>query len=410
MREASQPWYPPHSSLILDIISGKVTSEVNLLKLCEICEGSSEDIFHEYLKDSDELIGELLGGIKSISQVNSRPKSLFVAAAQSEIIPRRQLGGGVHYDFKTAAKKAKFETMERLISSNISYQTVFKKAVDFQKDEVLSEDKYRPYTLAQFADSSFELKMYEINTNYYWLKGRRLKDDRPIWVPADFVSLDSRVSANKLNPITSNGTAVYNSPQKALQNALLELVERDVVTRCWFKRDLYTLDVNNILPKIASNLKNEGLKLKMMICGCLDYSPVVVAIIYENQQFIGAAGAGTGVDLFSASESALFNAATMFAYREQTNSKVDLKDVIEGHFIEVPNKYCVANWERIIGDYDPIVFDLSTELLKKRNIYVARAWSNRAVSFPGNDRPIPLNLWDPSDVELMNLKKESDLF
>jgi hypothetical protein len=410
LREVEQPWYEPTCTTILDMVCGKLSHEVNILRLCESCETEGQ-VFHSYFDNPDKITGEFVGAVRYISQVNCRPKSLTVAAAQSNLIPLNELGGGVCYNFESAELKAKFETIERLITSNISSLAVLKKGHDFSRDLIFSKDRYGFYTEKQYRALDFPLSVFNMETDYYWLEGRKLINNEPVWIPADFVSSDlSMFLKNRLSPPTSNGTAVYDSPVKAQNNALIELIERDVVTRCWFKRDLFRIDELQMLPKVKADLSNEGLDLRLLLCGNFAFAPVVVAIIYEADTIMGAVGAGSGSDLFSACESAVFNAGTMFAYREQTNSKSNMIDIIQQEFSSLSNQFFSVNWEGILEHFDPVVLDLSTELLQSHNIYVKRAWSYRAVSFPSTEYPIPLNLWNPVGEELLNLKRERSLF
>lgn len=91
---------------------------------------------------------------------------------------------------------------------------------------------------------------YEIDGPIDWCRGRRLADDRPVWVPANvtFFPYQPSAHARRLCAAATHGLAVGASRAEAVVHGLLECIERDAYARAVA---LASVDRGELVPVIA---------------------------------------------------------------------------------------------------------------------------------------------------------------
>ncbi len=344
------------------------------------------------------------------SRVDARPRTLAVCASESSLLDRGSLGGGVGASLASARTKATFETIERLVTNHTRRLAYLARGIDIGASLTLHRSAYACYLDEQFDAQGFPYRAYDERVPIFWINTRRVRDNALIAVPADCLGTDRALAEhNRLFPQSSSATAAFNSVTGATENALLELVERDIVTRCWFKRFLTEIPVSDVAPAKAAGLLGEDIELSLYLCGESSLAPVVIALLRDCATRAGAAGAAAGCSFNAAVSGAINNAATMFAAREQTGTLARLPD-LDVAAMQPDDLRSSVRWDRIISHYDPTTVLISDSLLHSRNIFVVRAWSAQAVDFPKAGEPLPLSRWRPSGIELDNTVMEKELF
>jgi hypothetical protein len=410
LREVDTPRVSVERLLVLDFVEGTLRDEAQVLRLCRDCAGAGE-LFHPVFERPADLVGEFVGAIRRIERVATSPLSLAVMAASSEILDQRDLGGGVASSHSLAARKALFETIERVVINHTRTLLVKTTSLDADHPPSPPADDLRPYTEAQYQQTDFPLARYDECAVYLWLTGTRLRDGSSVRIPADFVLADREVfEVNRLAPPTSTGAAAFDAPFRARQAACLELVERDVVTRCWYRRALFELPTAQLVPTLAEALTSEGMVLRLFLCNDTEVAPVVVAGLFDADDLKGAVGCAAGVELHGACTSAVYNAATMLAHRLETSTLLSLSEPLDLQLQSAPSLTISLDWDALVTRYDPIVFALSPELLRSRGAHVMRAWSPRAVGFPHLRWPLPRAQWFPDANELRRIEREIGVF
>lgn len=147
--------------------------------------------------------------------------------------------GGAHLEWKEARMRALGEAAERYAATFIPInELVYASAADLGND-ALNPDEAVQFTDGQLASAGFPYKPFEATTRLKWVKGLRLPDMKPTYIPAQFVFLSRAVGT--LPPTeeaiwepTSNGLACGPSLPDAALRALLEALERDALLITWY--------------------------------------------------------------------------------------------------------------------------------------------------------------------------------
>jgi len=151
-------------------------------------------------------------------------------------------GSGVCRDAAVAAAVA--ETAERYSLTCVPHRDLVFASADELPDAV-DPERFALFHERQFVPG-FAFERFARTTRVDWVRGIRLPDLEPAFLPAQLVYMWDR--ARVRGPIigygTSNGGACGATFAEALLNALLELVERDAVMITWYGRlSLPVLDV-----------------------------------------------------------------------------------------------------------------------------------------------------------------------
>ena len=98
---------------------------------------------------------------------------------------------------------------------------------------------YTPYSNMQLS-SACHLTKFTENKTMHWVEGKNLKAANAVWVPSDLVFYPISASAlgrRLIYESNSSGVAAHTTYDKAIEGALLELVERDAIMRSWLLKE-----------------------------------------------------------------------------------------------------------------------------------------------------------------------------
>lgn len=152
-----------------------------------------------------------------------------------------QAGGGWSAVAASARAAALGEAVERRCAGTVDETRLVRATAAELGREALDPGRIRLFQPSQVEGTALVLP--DRSTSLRWLRGVRLPDRQPAWLPAQLVHLaplpaeaDGGVDEPLLTLPTSNGLACGPTFERAALSALLELVERDAFTLTWAGR------------------------------------------------------------------------------------------------------------------------------------------------------------------------------
>jgi len=93
------------------------------------------------------------------------------------------------------------------------------------------------YAPAQYRRPDFPYRPFDPQAEYFWKAAPNVLDDVPCFMLADLIYLEEGLAAlarpSVYTSANTSGTAVHTCIESALENAVLELIERDAFMRLW---------------------------------------------------------------------------------------------------------------------------------------------------------------------------------
>ncbi|MFH1233788.1 MAG: YcaO-like family protein [Patescibacteria group bacterium] len=254
-------------------------------------------------------------------------------------------GGGLSINPEEAKIRAIGETIERYCGSHIN-KKIKKASYDCVKKNAIN-----PRELIYFSDSQycndFPYKKFNQKKQIGWVTGFSLTKKNKILLPAFAVYLGYNRLISKdeyFAPSSSCGLASHVSIEKAKNNSIFELIERDAAMITWlYKKRVSRIDINSIKSNKFIYLRDLILEegLKMEICVTPNHFSVlsVVAIIYDPKKQIPyvsfgmAAGLNIENVVIKSLEEALMVRNTLEILKKQKKikkiRKTDIKNYID---------------------------------------------------------------------------------
>ena len=134
------------------------------------------------------------------------------------------------------------------------------------------------------------LDLFEPEGRWQWVIGNRITTGERVYLAIDNVfSVDRKqIGRKRCCPLSSSGVAAHFEKDSAIENAALELVERDAVMVLWYsQREVFAFPASD-LPISAQNrikiLKSWGYDAKVLDI-TLDSVPVVLVVVYSRKRF-----------------------------------------------------------------------------------------------------------------------------
>ncbi|MFB9903683.1 YcaO-like family protein [Allokutzneria oryzae] len=151
--------------------------------------------------------------------------------------PEQLDGSGGGFDVELAKSVAVAEALERYCCSMYDPADLHWATALELGDEALDLD-----TLPRLSETELALPRQGVrpaakDASRHWVRGVRLRDGKPMWVPAmlAYLFFVPTEEENLANPITT-GCAVHTDPVLAIVKGLVEVVERDATAIAWHQR------------------------------------------------------------------------------------------------------------------------------------------------------------------------------
>lgn len=187
-------------------------------------------------------------------------------------------------------------------------------------DAVLDPRSLTKYSEVQYRDASFPLKPFSERAVCGWTPGRSLQTGKTTMVLAEQVfaaSVLRRVSPSalaKYDECNSSGCGAHLDERRALNAALLELIERDAFMRSWL---LQQAGIAIRLDSLPSAQRRRVRALEKLGCRLTvqrlpsRWAPVAVAYAQHEALHFSVVGAAARIDLEGAIEGALDELETL---------------------------------------------------------------------------------------------------
>lgn len=310
------------------------------------------------------------------------------------------VAAGIGESIEEASVKSLVEAYERYYSGKI------------RVDLVNSKDllPYPVYDISESAPQRLEFTQKEEMFSpsrtkaTSWVLGERLLDGHSAVAPIDQVFYPlSPKSARKGTGYrgTSSGVAAHFTEDQAIENAMLELIERDAIAVTWYSRR-----IPSRIPEIAwaDDIKSRAVGLKtsarreVIFCNLtLDSVPVILCVIQGPTYPYLAIGSSAKWDYVEAMRKALDEAELMFhtrrgyPVRKRDITPFNVRDVEDHARLwslrssveklswmiagkqELPS-LAVTSWKSILDKFEPAVFRLRKR--KTGDLSVVRVVSN----------------------------------
>lgn len=124
-----------------------------------------------------------------------------------------------------AYAKARSELIERVACSCISSEIIEDSFAHLENP--VHPECIVKFSEHQYTDDAFPFKIFKENALYQWVPGYDVFSDRNVYVLADTVYYPYRNPDTQFVYANSSGVAAHPDAHKALENAVLELIERD---------------------------------------------------------------------------------------------------------------------------------------------------------------------------------------
>ncbi|OEV30642.1 cyclodehydratase, partial [Streptomyces nanshensis] len=170
-----------------------------------------------------------------------------------------------------------------------------------------------------------------------WVRGRSLRDDREILVPARLVHYSAGVAADDFVFECSNGCAIGSCLEEAVLGGLLELIERDAFLLAWYGGTRLTaIDLGSAggaVPAMTARAALQGYDVHAFDNRIDLAVPVVTALAVRRDGGPGSFsfGAGASLDPAAALEAALSEVLTYIPHlpRQVRERRAELEAMAE---------------------------------------------------------------------------------
>lgn len=404
--EIPSPIEPPDKALVINLFTGEIQRQRLLANPNCHCQDSHQG--SPYVGEVEDFVGDLLGIIPSVSSLSSKNYFPVIVAQDKE--KKSLLGAACGVDELRARRRALSEAAERFAANNGALNAIHASYTEISKAPSLKS--LMPFTDEQYASPKFPYQRLKDSSSVLWLSGCDLASGESISLPALLVTLDRRCGSPRFAPQTSTGIAASDSWPRAVEKAVLEVLERDIVTRAWYTDSMVVLDPNIWAPIETNRLKEAGVNIHLGLCVNDLHAPVVVAYVHQLQADGGAYGCAAGLSLSQAAPHAIEEAVMMLIERERRNQLCPIEPMWnnfkKGEHIST--SYRIVDLELLIERYKPIVVDLTCENTTAVGLRVAAAWSSYSIDFPHRNRPLQMANWKPQKHIQMKLLQSTSLF
>jgi len=341
----------------------------------------------------DELVGRCFGSIQAVG-TPPHPLGTGVTVSTARIrqgADRRVGGAAVGAAVDPTRQRAIAEAIERM-AAETRPQGTYRASLD-ALPWAPRPDELEPYTRDQYDSPGFPYRPLDPGSLRSWVDGIDLLSGARRAVPLAAVTFVR--DEIDFAPRSSTGRAAGPSWPAAVERALLEVAERDVVTRRWYEGEAIEVDPTEWAPAEQRLAAAAGLETRLAVC-VDDDVPAAVAAVADTRAGVGALGSATAVTFAGAAPHAVEEALLMYAHRWSRSNLLPMAGV---WFVDVGPEPRLpgpaVRFEELLRRYRPVAVALTTPEAAAAGLHVAGLWSPTAVDFPRPDTPLPLARWAP---------------
>ena len=392
--------HPPTWALTIDRSSGRtMRSPVRPGTSCSCSLGLTT-------QPLDEMADPFFGTAVAIGRANAS-RRFHIYTARSRLYDDCD-GGACSMSAVSARSRAMAECIERISARHPSVRS--RVPSDDPRCTTARLALAHPFTREQYEEPGFPYQFVEDPSRIAWVEGERWPSTERDVVPLACVSLAALPSEPPFARRSSTGIAAHVSRALAAEGAILELVERDVATRCWFEGQICLLDVEEFAPVELRALEAEGLEVTLGLCLSDVMVPVLVASLADRATGQGAFGTCARLSLAAAASHALEDAMLMYTHRGP-HGLLPVQRLWSA-CCAAPSKELpwFGDMMAALAHYRPIVVDLTHAEAEAAGLQVVAAWSDQAVDFPAPGQPLAWARWRPSPKAQQRLRETPGVF
>ncbi|WP_409180113.1 YcaO-like family protein [Amycolatopsis sp. VS8301801F10] len=211
-------------------------------------------------------------------------------------------GAGGGFDAGLAEWVAVAEAVERYCAAVYDRDQLLVATAQELGDDALDLDTMPRLSERELADDRHRIGPARKDVPRSWVRGIRLSDACPKWIPAELVWLCfDEPGVQRFSAPNTTGCAIHSDPDQALLNGLLETVERDSIAIVWRQRlPLPEIELDCGPPELHELLSrftdDAGVSLRLFDA-TLDLGvPTVYAVYQEHrsERFRHVLGCGIG--------------------------------------------------------------------------------------------------------------------
>ena len=250
---------------------------------------------------------------------------------------------------------------------------------------------FRPYSPQQYKLPGFAYGVVSDEARFLCVPATRLADGSQQVLPAQLCVLQRLPDETRLTARSSTGLAFAESGVQARERSLLELCERDQVTRHWFFGSAVEIsDAYDGLPRRLQSGADRCFVRAAIITASTQVSPTAVVYVAPDADSPGALGSACEFTVAAAVDHAFRDAVIMYRHRAEYSAllspaiwpALELADPTVWHLS--------GSAKALIEHYDPLTVDLTTAEAAAAGGTVTACWSACAVDFPRRGQPLPL--------------------
>jgi ribosomal protein S12 methylthiotransferase accessory factor len=191
------------------------------------------------------IINERTGYFKALLPVNNfiKPIEFYIYSPVHFIKPYTIKGNsnllsisGSGLSKKEAKEKCLGEALERYCWYYADYWLEqFYSSFDNLKDKAIPPKDFTLFANTQYAKKGFPFIPFSNSTHLDWVKGVRVKDQEPIYVPSQlcFPIKDGKI---RMSYYTTTGLACSDNYDRTIYTAICEVIERDAFMLMWLNK------------------------------------------------------------------------------------------------------------------------------------------------------------------------------
>ncbi|WP_160157443.1 YcaO-like family protein [Geobacillus sp. TFV-3] len=358
----------------------------------------------------NKIVGQQCGLIKGIGPMKTYGRNPQLVYLSGTIVTNDKLihGGAVDIDYNKAYTRTVSECIERfaylnVIPSGVRYTSW--REITNKHHTSLNLSDFNYFSEEQYHQENFRYKKLEMDTVCSWIKMINVKTGCREYVPANLI-LGKDMYENSLygGPRWSSGTAAHQTYKQAFTSALLELYERDSITRQWISGGQF-IEVN-VRQGTSRDIRNAclaaGLNVKLYYVKNNLNIPVVLSVL-SDEEFISF-GCAAELNFKLACDKAILEASLMRIYiKEQlrqgkkhpamnylnqlprflVNAPIeDMSNIYFNEDLEISSLVRNLNCRIYVRDITPIQ-------ARQKGLCVLRMWSPDFIGFIKDNKYIP---------------------
>ncbi|PIS41342.1 MAG: hypothetical protein COT25_03595 [Candidatus Kerfeldbacteria bacterium CG08_land_8_20_14_0_20_42_7] len=241
------------------------------------------------------------GGVKEGYQL---PFSMVFACLEGSSSTDWSCGRSV--DPETALTKARSEAIEWDASSRFEGRLITAPFKELER--ALNPQSIVSYHPRQYLQTDFPFAAFDPQRLVSWTEGIEVSSGQPIYIPADCTFFPYDPHYQPYTSCNSSGTAAHPNREQAIENAVLELIERDAFMLHWLLGTGVPRVSYGSLPDSAIKRIHDLEKLGFKVSArnlTLDFLPVILVFAQNTQRSFTTCAAACDYDAGLALDHAL---------------------------------------------------------------------------------------------------------